>query len=591
MAKRRKHMPIKAGPRKSSPARKKSKRKPKRRSIAVRNQPGTIKVKRQDLEKHIDWLKHRDVAAFLESNEIPGPWFPAYGRVQASDSQIVYFSAVVLVDSIAALIKNGSNWDIRIGDGRPSLWSTWRGGAEFTDYAVYGNTLGIQPLVICRSFEGLRPNFPELIQELALYHNLYPEPSKRRFLFFDDAGNEAEAVRYGDGFLEVRTDLLTSFCAAKQVALAIYVDGWRDSPQSLADLNLSKLEESHVGAHHAYSLYVATKPDGDQEEFQISGSIWGKKYVLPGPRRSEKEKETYPEFIIGTTPSGEPIRHTCDPEKLFDSFGRNCGAAHELTPVFFSAEVLTKYYSDPGKYSVEDGILRCGSWWLLHMDNDHTDYVVVHLYDLGQDLPESERAYWLSFNIPPHGRKLSETAYRRGFLAEFANPQKADLVFKQGYRRFNRSFRDAMGWDFFLPLHKDDLHFMTGLRLLSKDNQAEFDSQLLALTKLLVDSLNETEIAKGLKTLVENDKGITKLQKFFVERGVAGCEPHIRFLRVLQDLRSKSAAHRKGSSYDKLITGLQIADEGQKKALAELFVAATNFIRFLEASLITKKTS
>ena len=53
--------------------------------------------------------------------------------------------------------------------------------------------------------------------------------------------------------------------------------------------------------------------------------------------------------------------------------------------------------------------------------------------------------------------------------------------------------------------------------MLSKDNQSEFDSQLIALTKIIVDSLNEKEITKGLKTLTENDKAITKLEKFFKE--------------------------------------------------------------------------
>ena len=247
-------------------------------------------------------------------------------------------------------------------------------------------------------------------------------------------------------------------------------------------------------------------------------------------------------------------------------------APNYLTPVFFRAEVLAKYYADPGKYSVEDGYLRCGSLWGLRMDNDHTDVVVVFLGDLGRELSEAERNYWLSFNIAPEGRTISQTTFKRGFLAEFADPQKPDL-----YSSTNTTTSTGVPriewWDFFLPLHGDDEHFLTGLRLLSKDNQAEFDSQLIALTKVVVDSLNEKEIAKGLRTLAENDKGITKLEKFFDEHGAVGYEPHVKFLRVLQDLRSKSAAHRKGSSYEKLIADLQLADEGQQKVFAALLTA------------------
>jgi hypothetical protein len=73
------------------------------------------------------------------------------------------------------------------------------------------------------------------------------------------------------------------------------------------------------------------------------------------------------------------------------------------------------------------------------------------------------------------------------------------------------------GWEFFLPLHRDDEHFVTGLRLMGKDNQAEFDTQLVALTKILVDSINEKKLPRDLKTLKENDKGITKLEKVLVK--------------------------------------------------------------------------
>lgn len=107
----------------------------------------------------------------------------------------------------------------------------------------------------------------------------------------------------------------------------------------------------------------------------------------------------------------------------------------------------------------------------------------------------------------------------------------------------------------------------------------------------MVDSLNEKEIGKGLTTLVENDKGITKLEKFFVERGAVGYEPHVKYLRGLQDLRSKSAAHRKGSSYEKLIADLQMTDEGQQKVFAALLTSAREFIGFLKAFLIPKEKS
>ena len=546
-----------------------------------------------DLKQHTTWLQHEDICAFLACDDLPSPWLYAFQYTESADQKLTWFSALVQPALIPKLVKNSGGWDIQIGDGGPAVWTSWSGGAEKHTYTPFGNDAGIEPLVIHRGFHGMRGDFIELTQEFRLYHNLFPEPSKRRFLLIDANGDESEAARYGDDFFEIRTDLVLKFCAVKQMALAIYVDSFRDSKSTLAELGLTETRINHEGARHEYSLTVVAPYLIFQKEFRTRGSVVGKKYVLPGPFPTKKDQqpEIYQDFIIDTDTTGKPVRHTCDPDKLANYFGKNPDAPHYLTPVFFRAEVLAKYYADPEKYSVEDGYLRCGSLWGLRMDNDHTDVVVVFLGDLGRDLSEAERNYWLSFNIAPEGRTISQTSFKRGFRAEFADPQKPDLVFKHEYNYFNRDFHEAVGWDLFLPLHDDDEHFLTGLRLLSKDNQAEFDSQLIALTKVLVDSLNEKEISKGLTTLVENDKGITKLEKFFSERGVARYEPHVKFLRVLQNLRSKSAAHRKGSSYEKLIADLQMADEGQQKVFAALLTAASEFIRFLRALLIPRAKS
>jgi hypothetical protein len=541
-----------------------------------------------DLKNHIAWLEHEDIRTFLACDDVPSPWFPAYRCTRCTDQKLTWYSALVPPALIPKLVKNSGGWDIHVGDGGPSVWTSWPGGVETHTYIPMGRDDSIEPLVMHRGFHGIREDFIELAQEFRLYFNLFPEPAKQRFLLIDANGDESEAARYGDDFLEIRTDLVLKFCAVKQMALAIYVDSFRDSKSTLAELGLKATRTNHADAKHEYFLAIIAKDILFNEEFKTSGSIVGKKYVLPGPFPTEKTEppKEYQDFIVDTDAVGKPVRHSCNPDKLGNNFGSNPEAPHYLTPVFFRAEVLAKYYADPGKYSVEDGYLRCGSLWGMRMDNDHTDVVVVFLGDLGRDLSEAERNYWLSFNIAPGGRKISETTFKRGFLAEFADPKKPDLVFKHEYNHFNRGFREANAWDFFLPLHDDDEHFLIGLRLLSKDNQAEFDSQLIALTKVLVDSLNEKEIAKGLKTLMENDKGITKLEKFFVERGATGYEPHVKFLRVLQDLRSKSAAHRKGSSYEKLIAELQMADEGQQKVFAVLLTAASEFIRFLKALLI-----
>ena len=545
----------------------------------------------EELKHHADWIQHKDVQALLVSPDIPHPWFAAYRSSQSSEYTTTWFSALIPVGRVPDCLQD-SGWDFGLDDGNPSVGTHYSKGTEScTVYCPFGNEKGIEPLVILRDFHGIREDYVELSQEFRFYHNLHPDPARKRFLHFNRDGDESEAARYTDDVFEIRTDLLLRFCAAKQMALGIFVDSYRYSLHTLQDLDLAETRTSLSDSSYIYRVAVIPDSFSLDRMFKTVGGLMGKKYIFPRLRPThdrDENPEVYQEFIINSHAHGQSIKHTCNPDKLADYFGKNPDAPNYLTPVFFRPEVLAKYYAAPQKFSVEDGFLRCGGLWGLRMDNDNPDHVVVWLGDLGRDLSETERSYWLSFNIAPEGRKISETNFKRDFLAEPTDPKKPDLVLKHEYKRFCKQFKVANGWDFFLPLHNDDKHFLTGLRQLSTDNQAEFDSQLIALTKVLVDSLNEKEITKGLTTLAENDKGITKLEKFFKERGATGYEPHVKFLRVLQDFRSKSAAHRKGSSYNKLISDLQIADEGQQKVFIMMLTAACNLIRYVHATLLSK---
>ncbi len=54
-----------------------------------------------------------------------------------------------------------------------------------------------------------------------------------------------------------------------------------------------------------------------------------------------------------------------------------------LTPIYFSKDVLAKYYLKPELYEVNDGYIRCQWVWKLDVDNLNKDYVSVYLGDLG----------------------------------------------------------------------------------------------------------------------------------------------------------------------------------------------------------------
>ncbi|MCU0795141.1 MAG: hypothetical protein MUF31_04315 [Akkermansiaceae bacterium] len=530
-------------------------------------------------------LRFEELRSFFASDRIPHPWFPALKNSKQPELEITWYCALVPPARVKELANDGGGWDFSIGDGAPTTWSTF-GDPPEQGYYPYGNDGGIEPVVIMRHFHHNRPSSVELAQEFRLFHNLFDDRKKGRFLFADDDGNESEAARYTDDSMEIRIDLLLKFCAAKQYALAIYVDAFAYSTNSLDELGLAPTSEHDSGDAFMWSYSINPWDSFMDDDRKTIARLLGRKYVLPGPMPEvwpSRSKE-YHEFIIDTQPDGTPIRHTCDPDQLANFFGANPDAPIYLTPVFFRSEVLAKYYADPEKYEVEDGSVRCSGMWSMRMDNDNDDYVVAWLGDLGRDLSDKERAYWLSYNIPPDGRKISDTCYARAIRGWFADPKKADHAFKQAYRLFREDFRKADGWDLFLELHDADQYCFKILHAPLAENGAEFDDQLINLTKLLVDSLNEAEIAKGLATLEKGDPGITKFEKFCGEKLPNLPAEHIAFLRELQRLRSTSAAHRKGSRYDKLVADLGLEDRGYREVFNEMLVKATRFLLDLRAA-------
>ena len=118
---------------------------------------------------------------------------------------------------------------------------------------------------------------------------------------------------------------------------------------------------------------------------------------------AEKEEREYAEFIIGVDSDEKPISFTSDPEKLRNLFGKNPNAPLYQTPVFFKKTVLGKYISEPTKYQVVDGHLWCDGFWGMRLDNNHTDYMIAMLGDLGRDLPEKEQTHWKHHNVAPDG--------------------------------------------------------------------------------------------------------------------------------------------------------------------------------------------
>jgi hypothetical protein len=328
-----------------------------------------------------------------------------------------------------------------------------------------------------------------------------------------------------------------------------------------------------IGSHRAFSRLL------------------GKRLVAPLPKSksgfwgfAEEPQKKHIEFIIDVDENGDAISYTSNPDALANNFGANPHAPNYLTPVHFRKQVLDKYYQQPSKYSVEDLLLRCDSLWSMYLDNHHEDKVCAWLGDLGRDLPYEEQLHWRAHNIPPEGG-VSATYFKRQILAEFTDSDRLEHLFKQSYHDLHKTCEECLGWPLLLQLDADDEHHFQCVRIPATDEQRDFDELVLGLTKILIDSLNE----KHLNKLVPAEQqaalrgSIARLQAALIVCGVEGAADHVSFLRKLQNLRSSSAAHRKGSNYRKIANDFGVESQSlravfagilrQSLALLEYFIA------------------
>jgi hypothetical protein len=497
-------------------------------------------------------LRVREWFASLESLR----WMPLASFVGTAPTRVSTFSALApRTYRPKALASPG--WDLHHGSGRPGFSQSFSRGRTKTTYQRHGSS-PVEPLLHERAFYGARADYSEVSEEFRLFHDLYDDRTNGRLLRIEDAADPEVAVRFHGESVWVLGPLLRQYQAARHMDLLLFIDS-----TIALDGPVKPHREDWQTAEVNASLVV-----GDVDGRWFSNFMATR--VVPAPRVTEsgvwpyeKRDEYFPEFIIGVDAMGNEIRFTCNPDKLANYFGANAGAPHYLTAVHFRREVLAKYHDNPTLYSIEDGYLRCAGLWGFRMDNDGDD-VVAHLGDLGRDLPVRERDYWRSFNIAPMSgitglasSKLptggfSETAIRRGFLAQATEARSVDLRVQKTYRRLGTVWANRFGWPIFLEPEPGDAHLLQDVRRPLRDTDVEFESLVRTLAKLYIDFLNEADIVRGLPPGPKDEKGIGKLERF-LRAGLVEPGRIVAFLRDLQDLRSKGVAHRKGEGYERVL--------------------------------------
>jgi hypothetical protein len=512
-----------------------------------------------------------------------GAWLGVCSLREKILEGISFYCALIPKKYVEKFFEQNS-WDFHIGDGAPTVWQGW-GPKSRLWYARFGQLTGIEPFVLHRSYLGQWESHLELSQEFRLYCNLFHDSRAGVYLAIDQNGDPEEVVRMSEREVDVKLRYLHQFLAAKQMHLGLFYDGDAFTKETVEELGLTDGFKINYRENDIRYSLVVRENSVDAKRGRTWSRLLGKALIRCQPRTGEapfasRRKDSFCEFVIGCDDKGNPLKHSCDPEKLASS-GKNPGAPHFLTPVHFRRSVLQKYYDNPQKYDVTDGSVRCGGKWSLRIDNDRPDRVIVWLGDLGQGLTEAERLHWQHDNIVPEGG-ISRTSYLRNIQGMFADPKMPDLTFKHVYPTINEAWERRFSFLLFLPLQKRDEHVFKALRVPLDENRAEFDGQVLSLAKLLVDSLNADALQHQLVSKVPNERSIAKLERWLKKRQLRGWEQHIQFLRNLQALRGGSA-HPKGDNYARAAKAFQLDERPLTEVGLLIFHRAVEWLNYLRA--------
>ncbi len=520
--------------------------------------------------------------------EIEEPRTAAFVRVYSSEDARNGFQrfCFFIPQELGDRFLKGVGWDFWPDDFAPHVESTKsrKDGASLrnTYYLPRGNEWGAEALVRVRNFWGSRPSTIEIAEEFRLFYNLYHDTVGAVFLHVDRQGQEHEVVRCVPERVEVHLKFLVDFLRAKQMHLAMQWEGHYWSKYSLEALGLEPGVTGNQSGTFRWELAAANNslPEGHKSASRLLG-----KALLSCPGELEyrdlyaESAAAYPSFIVGHDERGSPVEDTCDPGEI----GRD--AQRGLSLVFFRRGVLAKYFAQPDKFCVEDGRLSCGGLWGLRMDNDHPKYVIAFLKDLGQGLPGIERAHWRNYNVAPDGAP-SQTFYTRNVRGFFASPQMPDLRLKSLYPRVNELWAQHFGWPLWREPAAGDQYVFPQLHVCLEENQAEFDQQIALLAKLLNDFLNEEKIAAAVKEQRPPVGGLNRLEKFLLESSYTDASREIGPLRLVQQLRSKGSAHRKGEDYIACLKRAGIDRVPITECASRLFRGAVSFIDWIRKDVL-----
>lgn len=511
-------------------------------------------------------------------------------------------------DSVVDKSMLCDTWDINHSQVGPLINEDLDG--SFISYSRYENK-EVEPIAMYLGSEGRWDEEVFLAEEFVMYFKLRKETKgKNEYVYYqiDECGDDVEIAKVSGIRLDVKLKYVKEYLAVKKLNLLVFTEELISSNKSIAELGCSPVHMETKEADYIFS-YTLNEDSSSSLGYRSFAMLRGKcvyKHNENDIQHLWKLRDSiYEEFIVGSDENGNEILMSCEEGRMPNLFNRQGDEPYSLSPIFFKREVLSKYFQEVEKYSVQDGYISSGASWGLRIDNDRSDdYVVVALIDLGR-IPHKEQIHWKNFNVlPPGDGFYSMTSFSRWFGAIPTDCSIApDLVFKRLYVQVNNTWEKKYGWPLFKELAADDQYHFEALHLMgATDDQKEFDGLIQSITKLLIDSLNEKQLVNAIDSTNSDVKnflkekevkehspsnirgGITKFECFLVSEQAQN-KDFVELLRKVQDLRSSTVAHRKSTKLDakskELFDFFGILQNSDKVVLFNLLVRLNEMLEWL----------
>lgn len=363
--------------------------------------------------------------------------------------------------------------------------------------------------------------------------------------------------------------------------LVRYFDFSRSNPDfsSFDKCSTEQHESKEYEAKYEIKIY-----DNEYINFrgaQIERPITPKEQLLSWKIREDNEEEKkYADFIVLDRKNNKILKdYSLDPRN-FANYFTTSDLPFEISPIFFKAEVLDKYKTNPDKYELKERTISCrGGWHLETYDiNEHNQ---VHTYAIYlARLPYKEQLHWLQYNEEPKG-SISKRAFQTDIEGKWPDESSKLELLQESLEKLANLKIGEEGNTIWSPKGGSWDSASKGLYYVNSENTNQWHDFIIALANTINEGFQVKPLRKIASKLCNNDEnlGTLGLIKFILES--SNNQEQIPIIHgVLNELQKKRG---KGKAHGTWDTPEGSLIEDANKRLQDVIFAVEKLIEVLGA--------